>query len=41
MKTYVCIRRTDGVKYMVKCANKAELLEKYDIYEEFFDIREA
>ena len=41
MKTYVCIRRTDGVKYTVKCANKTELLEKYDISEEFFDIREA
>ena len=41
MKTYICINKADRSKvYECRAESKEDLLERYDISEEYFDIEE-
>ncbi len=40
MKTYICTSKADGEVYVCKAENKEDLLENYDISEEYFEIVE-
>lgn len=40
MKTYICTSRQDGSVYTCQAENKEDLLENYDISEEYFEIVE-
>jgi hypothetical protein len=40
MKTYICTSKKDGKVYICKAKDKAELLDLYDISDEYFDIKE-
>ena len=40
MKTYICTSKIDGSVYTCQAENKEDLLENYDISEEYFEIVE-
>ena len=40
MKTYICTSKQDGSTYVCQAENKEDLLENYDIAEEYFEIVE-
>lgn len=41
MKTYRCTRKSDAKVFFCQAADHTELLERYDISEEYFDIEEG
>ena len=40
MKTYICTSKSDGKVYVCNAEDKADLLDSYDISEDYFDIVE-
>ncbi len=40
MKTFICIRKSDRHKFVVKARDVKDLLDLYDISEEYFEITE-